>query len=212
MLAEFQFDTPLLRTTVRESTVTTVTIENLGASEEVPLRAVCWLEGGSEGSFEAALSADRTVEDATRVVDTDRGTQYDVTCDPQPSGQEMYYAAVEEAGIYVSGVRRSDHWEVQMRFPDREAFDAFRTRIEGGDISLQSLHEQESGPRAEQYGISDPQREILHLASRQGYFDVPRRASLADLADDLAISSQAASERLRRGLDSLVERTLLTTE
>lgn len=99
-----------------------------------------------------------------------------------------------------------------MRFPDRDALGAFRDQIERTELSVQAIHQWESAPRADRYGISDAQQEILHLASQRGYFDVPRQASLADLAEDLDVSSQAASERLRRGLDSLVERALLPSE
>lgn len=212
MIVEFQFETPLLQTAVHEASVGEVAIEQLDAPGSIPLRTVCWLENGHAASFEAGLEADRTVEGATPVVDTDHGQQYDVKYDQQYAGAETYYAAVEEDGIFISGVRRPTHWEVQMRFPDREAFRAFQDSVDSVDLSIQSIHDQESEPRAERYGISEPQREILRLASAHGYFDVPRKASLSDLADELDVSSQAASERLRRGLDSLVEHALLTPE
>lgn len=59
-----------------------------------------------------------------------------------------------------------------------------------------------------QFGVTDPQREVLLLALERGYYTVPRNASLSDLAGDLGISSQAASERLRRGTQTLVANTL----
>jgi predicted DNA binding protein len=197
---------------VRESPVREVEIEELDRSGQVPFRAVCWLEGDHAGTFEDALAADRTVADATQVVETSRGKQYSVRCDQQVPEGKMYDTAIEEGGIFVSGTRSADHWTVQMRFPDSEAFSSFRDRIEGSGISLQSVQHGDDELRAKRYDISEPQREILHLASERGYFDVPRRASLADLAEDLDVSSQAASERLRRGLDSLVEGALLTPD
>jgi predicted DNA binding protein len=36
----------------------------------------------------------------------------------------------------------------------------------------------------------------------EGYFDVPCRVTMADLAAEFDISNQAASERLRRGLSN----------
>ena len=124
----------------------------------------------------------------------------------------MYTAAVEEDGVFVSSSRSVENWTVQLRFPDDGAATAFRDRIERTDLTVESVRRHETDPRGDRYDISEPQREVLLLASERGYFDVPRRASLADLADDLGVSSQAASERLRRGLDSLVERTLLTPD
>lgn len=44
-----------------------------------------------------------------------------------------------------------------------------------------------------------------------GYFGISRDASIEDVADELDISSQAASERLRRGTGNLV-RDVLQTE
>jgi|AntRauTorcE11898_2_1112593.scaffolds.fasta_scaffold21919_3 predicted DNA binding protein len=212
MLVEFQFESPLLRTTLQDGTVGKVTIEQLDTTEAVPLRTVCWLECDDTESFEAGLEADQTVERAIQIVDTDYGYQYDIRYSEQYPGTEVYCAAVEENGVFISGVRRPDHWEIQMRFPDRGSFATFRDRVESTDLSVQSIHQQENTPQVEQYGISEPQREMLLLAIERNYFDVPREASLAELADELDISSQAASERLRRGLDSLVEQTLLTPE
>jgi hypothetical protein len=37
---------------------------------------------------------------------------------------------------------------------------------------------------------------------------VPRRASLSDIADELGVSTQAVSERLRRGVTTLVTNAL----
>ena len=54
-------------------------------------------------------------------------------------------------------------------------------------------------------GLTDPQREALLAADELGYFDVPRRASLDDVAAELGISASACSERLRRAQTHLVE-------
>nr|WP_255473553.1 helix-turn-helix domain-containing protein [Halogeometricum sp. CBA1124] len=48
--------------------------------------------------------------------------------------------------------------------------------------------------------MTDLQRETLALAIRRGYFEVPRSATLSDLAAELGVSKQAVSERLRRAL------------
>jgi predicted DNA binding protein len=56
--------------------------------------------------------------------------------------------------------------------------------------------------------LTDEQREVLQVAHDLGYFDVPRSATLADVAAELGISSQAASERLRRGHRQLIAQHL----
>ncbi|MUV89266.1 hypothetical protein GJ629_04600 [Halapricum sp. CBA1109] len=49
---------------------------------------------------------------------------------------------------------------------------------------------------------------MLQLAVRRGYFTIPREVTLSELAAELDLSSQAASERLRRGIRTLVQTVL----
>jgi len=49
-----------------------------------------------------------------------------------------------------------------------------------------------------------------HEALDIGYFTVPKRAEIADVAAELGVSPQAVSRRLRRGYASLVASTLGT--
>ena len=50
--------------------------------------------------------------------------------------------------------------------------------------------------------------EALVLAVERGYYDIPRQCTTAQLAAVLGVSDQAVSERLRRGIATLVEGTL----
>jgi len=51
--------------------------------------------------------------------------------------------------------------------------------------------------------VSAKQAEAMRLARDRGYFKIPRDATLADIADEMGITSQAASERLRLGMAEL---------
>lgn len=65
------------------------------------------------------------------------------------------------------------------------------------------------GEPAGRYGLTAKQYKALSKAANQGYYDIPRDTELQELADDLAITHQALSERLRRGTLALIEDTLL---
>ena len=52
--------------------------------------------------------------------------------------------------------------------------------------------------------LTETQRDLLRSAVREGYFELPRRVSLVDLASEHGISDHEASEELRRGLDVVV--------
>jgi hypothetical protein len=53
-------------------------------------------------------------------------------------------------------------------------------------------------------GLTAAQREAIRAAADRGYFKVPREVSLKELAEQLGVSEQAVSQRLRRGLGNLV--------
>ncbi|UPM45293.1 helix-turn-helix domain-containing protein [Halocatena salina] len=53
------------------------------------------------------------------------------------------------------------------------------------------------------------QRDTLATALREGYFNVPRALTIEELSDVLGISSNAASQRIRRASDSLIQATIV---
>ncbi len=57
-------------------------------------------------------------------------------------------------------------------------------------------------------GISSVQLYIVKLAKAMGYFDVPRRASTADVARMAGVTAPAVSKAIRRAERTLVERLL----
>jgi hypothetical protein len=62
------------------------------------------------------------------------------------------------------------------------------------------------------FGLTPEQRTTLVSAVHGGYYDIPRGMSTQDLADEYDISDQAITERLRRGIASLVTHTLSATD
>lgn len=53
--------------------------------------------------------------------------------------------------------------------------------------------------------VTDRQREVLEAAVREGYFEVPRECTLAELAETLGVDKSTASTILRRGESTLVK-------
>lgn len=58
-------------------------------------------------------------------------------------------------------------------------------------------------------GLTDDQRELLRSAVREGYFEVPRKATLTDLAAANDMSEREASEQIRSSLDVLLRDAVL---
>jgi len=56
--------------------------------------------------------------------------------------------------------------------------------------------------------LTAAQREALSAAKEHGYYEVPRKVSTRDLADELDMSHQNLSELLRRATSKLIDETL----
>lgn len=57
--------------------------------------------------------------------------------------------------------------------------------------------------------LTDRQRECLAVAQRRGYFEVPREATLAEVADALDVDTSTASETIRRGTARVLRQFLV---
>lgn len=96
-------------------------------------------------------------------------------------------------------------------FAHREAFDDFRTFWQdNAGFTLRRLT-RDGEPEAPGEGLTDRQQEALRTVYEMGHFEIPRRASLDEVAAELDISASALSERLRRAQTHLVETTVAST-
>ena len=107
---------------------------------------------------------------------------------------------------------RSDGWEFELRFPNSDAVPRFHRQCLDRNITVDPKRVRQTAPESTQtvrtHGLTEKQREALVRAFDSGYFDVPRRATLTDLADELGVSDTAVSERLRRGTSLMIDGTL----
>lgn len=58
--------------------------------------------------------------------------------------------------------------------------------------------------------LTDRQRECLTVAHNHGYFDVPRDATLAEVADTLGVDPSSASETIRRATNRIIEEFVMS--
>ncbi|MFC6836796.1 helix-turn-helix domain-containing protein [Halomarina ordinaria] len=161
--------------------------------------------------LDAALEADPSVADRTRLATTDGGWLYHVEW--AETVTETFRTLTDCGGSITNMVGREGEWDLRVVFLDRAAFsDAYDCCVEGGLTpaigSVQDLDVDEGfeplQTRQSHCTLTPHQREALIAALEHGYFEIPRRTSLDDIAADLGISHQALSERLRRGYDVVV--------
>jgi predicted DNA binding protein len=104
---------------------------------------------------------------------------------------------------------------LRVLFPNRDTLTETHDFCNEREITFEITRVHDLNERNDfgaQFGLTSAQFDALTRAFEQDYFEVPREATLEDLATDLDISHQALSERLRRAhrtviLDMLHTRT-----
>ena len=119
-------------------------------------------------------------------------------------------ALAEDNIAILSGVGTKDGWRFEVRGESREEIGEFRTYCQEQDIPIEITAVHALLPiQGDGYELTDTQREALVLAYERGYFDSPREASLEDVAEELGITQQSLSSRLRRGHRRLIGGSLI---
>jgi Predicted DNA binding protein len=126
----------------------------------------------------------------------------------------------DEGGLVMDARATSEPpivgWHERWLLPDSDAVNTIwqHAREMGFDFEICELLDRSriDATQPERQMITEPQREALELAYREGYFSEPREASLADLAASLDNSPSAVGGRVRRGMKTLIGRTLVIND
>ncbi|RNJ25792.1 helix-turn-helix domain-containing protein [Halosegnis longus] len=161
-----------------------------------------WVTEGAT-AFEAGTEADPTVRDVRCLTEKNgrRLYRYEVTDEAHTT-----YPKLVDIGAQRLHAQYADGWwHVRTRFPDAETFTAYREWLDDEGVTVRLLREYTSDAPGDS-GLTPEQEAVLKLARERGYFAIPRETTAKALAEELGISGQAVSERLRRGLARLTER------
>ncbi|MFB6196633.1 MAG: helix-turn-helix domain-containing protein [Haloplanus sp.] len=128
-----------------------------------------------------------------------------------PNGDPFFRLLDEHEGSIRRGTGTTETWTFEVHFPGHEDFAAFRAACDGTDLSVDvvCIYNPTNHDTGAWYGLTRRQRRTLELAVERGYYDIPRRCTTIELADELGISDQAVTERLRRGIVTFVRNALL---
>lgn len=167
-----------------------------------------WASGPDLEEFGEAMAADPTVEEIRATASFDGEVLYHLTWSDEI--QSFVTEMIDHEGVILEASGRADRWRVRLRFMTREQFDSFQTEFAEGEpeLRLERLFQAEL-PRHRRGHVTPEQYRALATATELGYYQVPRQASIRDVAAELDVSHQAVSERLRRGVANLVADTLL---
>ncbi|MFA9417579.1 helix-turn-helix domain-containing protein [Natrinema sp. HArc-T2] len=201
-----------LRDTLEAVPDVDVAIERVVAADPGHVMPYVWFATDSStlAAVDDALAADPSVDDATRLVARDDRSLYRVEWVDHVAVTVSLltdaHATVLDAAV------ENTQWQFRMLFPDRAALSRtyeFATE-QGLSIEILRIHRLEER-RHGRYGLTDAQYESLVAALEAGYYEIPREMDMDELSDELDISHQALSERLRRAHRTLAKE-LVTTD
>lgn len=126
----------------------------------------------------------------------------------------FFQGIVDLRGQLLSGTGTVETWEFEVRFLTHEKLGEFQDHCSNAHISLEvgRIYNPVRPGTGMWYGVTGPQREALMLAVQGGYYSIPRQISTQELANELGISDQAVTERLRRAIETLTRNTLVAMQ
>jgi hypothetical protein len=203
-------DLPVLATSLDRARGTELAVDRWTTTRDGRRDATTWASGGDPAAFEAGLDADATVSDWLRLGRDGDRRLYRIRLAPDTSAVVDPDGWTDGRAVLGRTVPTGDEWVVEGLFGDRSVLRRFEARSEANGVpfSLLRVHEADESFDDGRYGLTELQATSLRFALDRGYYDVPRTATLEDLASDLDVSHQALSERLRRGVGTLVDATL----
>lgn len=212
LIAEFQVELAVLGEASKRVPEMHFSGEDIIVEDDQPRKFVLSAEGGNLDEFEASLSNDPTVATYSVLQKFDQKGYYIVTYRKSLELKGTYHAALERDIVYIDLRLQNGIYHVRARVPDRDALRSFREYCRDEDIPFQldRLYREEMGTDS-RVGLSltDTQRQTLEVAYERGYFENPRKTTLEEIGDELGISRQAVSARLRRAIEHIVEDAVL---
>ena len=181
-------------------------VERVTAPEPTNPRLFIWIAGALD-AFDAALDGDPTVSDVKTLREEESRRLYSLRT-TDATDTVLYPLWTELGGEGLTGRYVDGWWHARIRFPSRADAATYQDALveHGVESRLKSIHCDDGEVPGST--VTPEQRAALRAAHRTGYFEVPRDATMSDLAEELGVSTQAVSERLRRGYARLVEREL----
>jgi predicted DNA binding protein len=163
-------------------------------------------------SFEQGVRRHRSVSGIEVVNTRDGETLYALNWEPSEGTLFRKILDMDVALLGASG--DAETWQLELRFWSHEAVSEFQTYYteHGIPVTVDRIYNPTRPEAGAWYGLTPSQRETLVRAVEAGYYSLPREVSTKELGQEFDISDQAVTERLRRGIATLVTNTLLAAE
>lgn len=170
-----------------------------------------WATGDDHGAFEENVRNHPSVKEFLVLDRIGDSGLYRIEWENAPTD---LIEGIAEADAVVLQAHGNERWVFRLRFIDHDRLSRFHNYVIEHDTTIhieRTYTLTEENERGYRFDLSSEQREALVLALQRGYFATPSEASLDELADELGISRQALSKRIRRGNEKVLRRILLSS-
>jgi predicted DNA binding protein len=188
-----------------------VEVERIVAHGPTELMPYFWTADGDHDAFEQAASDDPSVENLAKLDELEEAVLYRANW--VQNVETVIYAYTDTGAVLLDATGRSGRWKLQLRFDTESDVTQFTKYIHENDFTLE-LHRlyHPSTPTADSPpDLTKEQRETVVAGLQSGYYEIPRRASSRELAEEFGISQQALSKRFRRAHKTLAKNAFTLT-
>ncbi|MDY6780297.1 MAG: helix-turn-helix domain-containing protein [Halobacteria archaeon] len=171
------------------------------------LTPLVWVMEDTDG-VEDEISRNPHVEEVESVKEFDEGALYHVSWDCDT----VFLDGIRETNATIlEGTAQEGCWHFRLHFESHDYLSEFYDYCEenGTDVEVEKVNEHIAPLPRDLPDLTERQSETLVKAHDEGYFDIPRGTTLVELAEEMDISDQAISERIRRALSRIIESQLI---
>ena len=126
--------------------------------------------------------------------------------------KETFLNGVSDTNGTIMEAHGDGDWSFTVRFRDHADLTRFHQYYQEHDfpVHIDRVYAPDEESQTEYgFGLTPEQRETLIMAVEKGYFSVPRETKLEEIAEAVEITQQAASERVRRGAETVLRKSLI---
>ncbi|WP_458207507.1 helix-turn-helix domain-containing protein [Haladaptatus sp. NG-SE-30] len=167
--------------------------------------------GDDFDAFEQALREDETVTEVRTLEEAMDERFYRARWTKNVTHLSEGLAEVDATIVHAKS--EDDHWRLRLSFADRDELSTFYDHCdEALSIDLRQVFDRSNPTTYGEYEVTAEQRDTLVKALEEGYFEVPRRITMDELAEEFDITTQSVSQRMRRGHANVLRNTIAPEE
>jgi predicted DNA binding protein len=208
--AQIPADEFALGETLQQLPAASFECEHVVERSDSTVMPLVWGRHASQQELEDVLDHDSSISEYTRLANVEDSYLYRMEWTTNIELTLEILTTPEAVILDANGT--ADGWYLRILFPDRDNVSSTTEFCDRHELSfdITSIREIDGptetdtrfGPRL---SLTPTQYEALQLAYKRGYFSVPRDIDLDELSEEMDISHQALSERLRRAHHAVIE-------